>query len=316
MSAKKYKLKKIVGNDLFNFINRNFNIEQATQLIQKYFNNDGRDARYIQSSEFNTLKAFLNFVSGDKKEKEKEKKKITATELLKSVGYDLIRVKTQGDAKPFKKYFEKNELLCKFNSSSTFTGTDVYFIVKEDADKIKRSDSPKRQDEYSTSVMSTKISKDGRNVLQITSRYNHTVSCCDNTFNSNLDAIVDGLSEAFNYEFGYKIKRKSAMFEFANFVEIDNMFVYYHKEISGIKIGDNTLVTDKIVNFSSDRYYTYDYFIIDLKDKRIVWKEYFKDTKDGFVDYFNSGVVKKIEFVKDIDLVDDNDSDEICYIQK
>lgn len=313
--ASKATLKKLVGGSkLANFINRNFNPNVAVPLLRKHFNNNGRDVQYINESDFNTLKQWLNFVQQDTSTEIEPKHQITATKLLKSVGYDLIRVKSQKDASQFKKYFASNELLCKFSSSNVFKSTDVYFIIKNDAKSIKRFDKPRRQDDYSTSVMSTKISKDGRNVLQITSRYNHTVSACDNTHNSNLDSIVDGLSEAFNFEFGYKIKRKSAMFEFQNFVEHDGIFVYYKHEIEGIKIGDNTLITDKIVNFCHNQYYTYDYFIIDLKNKKIVWNEFFEQ-EDGFVQLFND-VVEQIEFVKDIDSVDDGGSDKICYIQK
>lgn len=310
----KNKLKKICGEKLAQFLSRNFNQNTIIEVIEDKFNNNGHDIRHIKEHEFDILKKLLNVTLEDKSEEESEVSNISATELLKNNGYELIRVKSNKEAQNFVKYFRDNEKLCKFSSTGVYKNTDVYFIVKEDAENIRPSDNPNRQDEYSTSVMSTKISKDGRHVLQITSRYNHTVSGCDNTYNSNLDNIVDGLSEAFNFEFGYSIKKRKADYEFENFCEVGNVYVYYHREISGIKIGDNTLVTDKIVNFSKDRYYTYDYFIIDLKDKKIVWDDYF-ECNDGFVEYFND-TVEKIEFVKDIDSVDDGGLDTICYIQK
>lgn len=306
-------LKKTCGDKLSKFLSLNFNQDSVIKLIQKIFNNNGRDIKHIMESQFQDLKQFLNIkaVATDEDYVEVD---YTATELLNDNGYNLYRVKTKAEASEFRKFFKRNELLCKFKSVGVFTQTHVYFIVKQDAENIERFEEPKRQDDYSTSVMSVKVSKDGNNVLQITSRYNHTVSGCDNTHNSNLDNIVNGLSKAFNHEFGYSIKQRIPKLEFKDFVEIDNTMVYYHNEVEGIKVGNYTLVTDRILNFSSNSYYMYNHYLINLADKKIVWDEYF-ESKDAFVEYFNN-TVKKIEFVKDINTVDDNNQDDICYIQK
>lgn len=309
------KLKKMCGNNLSKFLASNFNQEMIVTVIRNHFNNNGSDIKYVTENQYDILKKLLNTIIYPIILDE-VKSNISATELLNSAGYTLTRTSTKKQSLKFKKYFEREEQLCKFNSNHTYKNTDVYFIIKQDANDILRLPNPDRQDKYSTSVMSTKISKDGNNVLQITSRYNHTVSGCDNTYNSNLDNIVDGLSNAFNYEFGYNIKKQKNEFEFNQFVRIDDVYVHYNYEINGVKIGDNTLVTDKIINYSKDKYYTYMYYLIDLSKCKIIWEESFFDSvKDGFVDYFNS-VVEKIVFVDDINEVDDKGCDKICYLSK
>ena len=73
------------------------------------------------------------------------------------------------------------------------------FCSKENAGEIKREDfeSPKREDEYGTSVMSIQFSKQGRCTVSIKNRYNHTVNNPDATYGNNLDRIVFGLKQSF-----------------------------------------------------------------------------------------------------------------------
>ena len=73
------------------------------------------------------------------------------------------------------------------------------FAVKKNAEEIKREDfeSPKREDEYGTSVMSIQFSKKGRCTVSIKNRYNHTVNNPDATYGNDLDRITFGLKQSF-----------------------------------------------------------------------------------------------------------------------
>lgn len=307
-------LKKIAGEELAKFLALNFNQEKVLEIIKELFNNNGRDIRNIKTEDFDRLKLLIN--SLDKPEEiEQIKDTRTAIEILKEKGYQLIQTPTYESYLPFTKYFRNNEILCKFNDTSRAKNYNLFWIIKENIEEINPSDKPTRQDEYSTSICSIGISKDGRNITQITSRYNHSVNGCDNTFNSNLDNIAEGLTEAFNKDYNFNINKKNNLFEFDKYVFIDNKYVHYRQEINGVKIGNNTLVTDKIINFDSNTHHTYDYFIINLQTCKIVWnEEIYGNTIDGFVPYFNENV-KKIVFVNSIENLEDND-DSICYILK
>ena len=310
---KKNALKKICGDKLSNFLVLNFNPEHVTPIIKKLFNNDGKDIRMVKENEWGALKTLLNNF-----EIEKEQEPVcqeSPFDLLKREGYALYRCPTFESFNQFKPFYRKGELLCKFNDSSRAKNYNVFWIVKDGAKDIKPADKPTRQDEYGTSVCSISITKDGRNVAQICNRYNHTVNGCDNTFNSNLENIVQGLTDSFNNEFGFKVNKKSNDYEFENFVLFDGVYVYYKKEVNGNKIGDYTIVSDKIIHFDKNHFYQYlDMYFIDLRTKKIFWDKDLFGYHDAFVDKFKN--VKKIVFVKDYEKVDDGGSDEICYIQK
>lgn len=309
------RLKKMAGEDLAKFLARNFQQEKVAEIICQLFNNNGKDVKKVKKEDYPKLKKILNEQLCSEQKLKKSKGNIKhPDDILKAAGYSLFKSETFADFDQFERYFERNERLCKFNDSSRAKRNHVFWIVKDNADKIKRSETPTRQDEYSTSVCSIQISKDGRNVTQITSRYNHTVPGCDNTFNSNLNEIAKGLTQSFNKHFGFTIN-ESLSIELDSFVFFDKKYCWYRREINGVKFGDNTIISNKLMNYSPDSYYIYDYFLINLKTKKIEWDDKMMDYRDGFVDVFNSSV-KKIEFVKDIDEVDDNDSDEICYIQR
>lgn len=310
----KNKLKKITGEKLSKYLILNFQQETILPIIKERFNKKGKDIRHIPESEYPILKNFLNDVINEPEEIEKPKAR-DPYDLLESIGYRLYRCPQYSDFDQFKKYYRENELLCKFNDPQRASKYHIFWIVKDNAEEIKPAEKPSRQDEYGTSCCSISISKDGNNVTQICNRYNHNVPGCDNTFNSNLDNIIEGLTDAFNNKFKFNIKKRKSSCEFTNFVEIDGVYAHYHTEINGIKIGNNTIISDKIINYPPDTHYTYDYFIIDLRKPEIIWDTSLLGSKDGFVDVFNNSV-KKVVFVKDIHAVDDNDSDEICYIQK
>ena len=77
-------------------------------------------------------------------------------ELLASAGYKLYRCKNDREVKSFKKYYAPGELLCTFRDSSRIKKNDIFFVVRDNVESIKREDFkyPEREDRYGTSVMS------------------------------------------------------------------------------------------------------------------------------------------------------------------
>lgn len=307
-------LKKMCGEKLAKFLELNFSPDHILPVIKLHFNNSGHDIRYIPEGEWGTLKNLLNHLQKDEEEEEKINK--SAKALLKEAGYTLYKCPTFKSYEKFKKYYRDGEVLCKFNDEHRAKNYHIFWIVKDGVEegKILPSESPTRQDDYGTSVCSISVTKDKKNIAQICNRYNHTVVGCDNTFNSNLDNIISGLTEAFNKDFGFSINYKNGNFEFTNFCSIGDTFVYYFSEVNGCKIGNYTIVSDKIMNFSKDYHCMWGNYIIDLKSNSIVWNTKIMG-EDSFVEYFNN-TVKKVILVKDVSKVDDHDSDEICYIER
>ena len=64
----------------------------------------------------------------------------TPEELLAGVGYKLYKCKNDREVKSFKKYYDKDELLCTFRDSNRVKTQDVFFVVREDVDSIIRED--------------------------------------------------------------------------------------------------------------------------------------------------------------------------------
>ncbi len=159
--------------------------------------------------------------------------------LLKQAGYDAFYADTLEKQNDIKPYFARGELLCTFNDHARYKNYHIVHAVKKDADKIKRKDfkgREERQDEYGTSVISIQMRKKG-GFISIKNRYNHTVSGCDNTFNSNPDNIIYGLSAAlkdhFNVEFS---ATKSPLPE--GFVLMGDKIFKYHQEKNNVYYGD------------------------------------------------------------------------------
>ena len=119
-------------------------------------------------------------------------------ELLNRAGYDAFYADTLEKQNSIRPFFKSGEELCTFIDSSRFKKYYIVHAVKRGADKLDReafNDIEDRQDEYGTSVISIQILKQG-GFIKITNRYNHTVDGCDNTFNSNPDNIILGLTRA------------------------------------------------------------------------------------------------------------------------
>ena len=153
-------------------------------------------------------------------------------ELLDDAGYDLYECKSEKDIQSFKKYYAPGEALCTFDGGR-LDRCYVFFAVKKNVDNIKRENfpNPKRQDEYGTSVISIQFDRSDAHTLSIKNRYNHTVNNPDNTFGSNLDNIIEGLTEGFGKFYGLVQQHPNGKLELEGYVRAnDGKYYKYNQE--------------------------------------------------------------------------------------
>lgn len=167
--------------------------------------------------------------------------------LLDKAGYNAYVADTLEKQNAIEKYYAPNEKLCTFRDKERF---DKYYIinaVRKDVDKIIRKDfkKPHREDKYGTSVISIQVLKSG-GFISIKNRYNHTVENCDNTFNSNPDAIIFGLSDAIRHHFNVDFSAKNVFLP-NGYVLINDQICKYNYEINNMYFGTDFYVKDGIV---------------------------------------------------------------------
>ena len=183
-----------------------------------------------------------------------------------------------------------NEELCTFEDPDRSANYYIFFIVKKNVESIRREDfeTPKREDAYGVSVLCIQFAKGKKQRVSIKSRYNHTVNNPDGTYSNNLDAIIPGLTEAFEREYGFNIGEKYKLnFGLEGYVKArDGKFYKYNYRINNIYYCPNNIIIDNgdVVDTYSDkaRYVFMDYFILDLQAKKLIL--YDKGIKDSFVD--------------------------------
>ena len=259
------------------------------------------------------FKSYIYSFVDVEKEKPTLNQNKTAVELMAEAGYILYpECKTEEDIQFFKKYYKAGEQLCTFNGGR-LNRCRVWFAVKKDVDNIKRIDfkNPKRQDEYGTSVISIQFTRDKYSTLSIKNRYNHTVNNCDNTFNSNLDNIIEGLTYAFERDYNVKDNyseiRKNE-FELKNYVNVNGKYYKYNYEINDIYYCDNNIIIDNFeVKKLPDNYILADYFIFDKHNKTVSLYDnaFYDDFVNTFgniknIDYIDNKIVIKVEDGSDI----------------
>ena len=318
-------IKSKFGEKMMHLCRENFpkileNEGVLSQLLNQYFCHNRNLAEDILEQD--KLESFRDFIFAKVNVQEKEVENVpllSAQELLDEAGYVLYpECLTESDIQSFRHYYyredgqtpvydggrpamRKGEELCTFNGGR-LSVCRIWFAVKKDVDDIKREnfDIPDRQDEYGTSVISIQFTKHKNSVLTIKNRYNHIVSNPDNTFNSNLDNIIEGLSDAFARDYGVRdfTNNRNSSFTLKNYVlASDGKYYPYNYEIDEIYYCPNNIIIDdlKVKRLPSDRQLLVDYFILDTRTKQI--SLYDKNIKDIFVSYLDG--IQKIDFGKD-----------------
>lgn len=264
---------------------------------------------------YNFQKYIYGFVLGKKERVVTDK---NPYELLREAGYQLYECKSEEDIQKFSKYYEPREKLCTFNGGRLKT-CHVFFAVKDNALELNRDyfTNPERQDEYGTSVISIQFSRGDTNILSIKNRYNHTVKAPDSTFSNNLDNIIPGLTYAFEKEYHLNISgydEDISYIEEFNYVKAnDNKFYKYNLELNNIYYCLDNIIIDSfdVVNKyhdNSERYILFDYFILDIKEKKMF--VYDKYVEDSFLDVI--GDIKSVNICKEKDnknIIIKNDKD-------
>ncbi len=190
--------------------------------------------------------------------------------LLKKAGYDAFVADTEEKKNSIAPYYAKGEEICTLKDPKRHQTYFIIHAIKKGADKLHRRDftHPNRQDEYGTSVISIQILKTG-GFISIKNRYNHTVPFCDNTFDSNPDNIIKGLSHALKQFFKVDFSVKEGL-SLPNGYVYQNGIYKYHIEEDNIYFGDGFYLKDgQVVEIDRDSQLLADTLLIDLKKKNL-----------------------------------------------
>lgn len=225
-------------------------------------------------------------------------------ELLDKAGYNLFECESEEEIQEFKKYYAPNEELCTF-SGGRLNRCVVFFAVKKDVDKIKREnfETPRREDEYGTSVMSIQFGKSDICMVSIKNRYNHRVANPDATYGNDLDKIAPGLANSFKE----LLSKRGLALNNSNVEELsipnytvadDGKYYKYNMEVSGkYYCPDNIIINyDYPIKIKNpEKRLLIDYFILDTEKKTL--KLHDDTLSDSFLDEFKN--IEKLEITKD-----------------
>ena len=202
------EIKKIYGENFSHLCRDNFSkiLNESGVLLtilQKYFAPTKSLHQDIIDNDL--VIEFKNFIYHEydkiREEKLEEQEEIFESpyEILDKAGYELFECKSESEIQSFKKWYKDDEVICTIYNGGRLNRCFVFFAVKKNANDIKREDftSPKREDLYSTSVLSIQFPRQGVCVPEIISRYNHTVIYPNATYGCNLNRIAPNLEESF-----------------------------------------------------------------------------------------------------------------------
>ncbi|MFI3261043.1 MAG: hypothetical protein R3Y13_04970 [bacterium] len=192
-------------------------------------------------------------------------------ELLKNVNYNFFKVETNEELEKFKKYYIKEEILCTFNSNR-LKHSDIYFLIKNNVETIKRSNKPNKEDDYSTSVLCVQFSKGTYNNISIISRYNHSVENPNATYGNNLELICKNLTNAFISKYKYNVPNiYRKYFEMPRYIQKNGKYYKYNVESNGIYycIDNITLGYDGEKHYDKSKYILMETFLLSLSGEGI-----------------------------------------------
>lgn len=192
--------------------------------------------------------------------------------LLDKAGYDAYIADTLEKQNAIQKYYATGERLCTFRDPDRFKNYYIINAVRKDVDKIKRQDfkKPQREDKYGTSVLSIQVLKTG-GFISIKNRYNHTVENPDNTFNSNPDNIIIGLSDAIRHHFNVDFSASKVRLPNGYYL-IQNKIIKSNSEFENIIFGADFYVKDgHIIELDKNSQLMLgNGFVYDAKSKKIL----------------------------------------------
>ena len=191
--------------------------------------------------------------------------------LLHQAGYEAYYADTLEKQNAISRYFEPGEKQCTFDDATRFQKFHIINAVRKNAKQLNRAffkGKERREDAYATSVLSIQILKTG-GFISIKNRYNITVENPDNTFGSNPDKIIPGLTASL-------IKHLKVDFVSQNmdlpkgYFLLGNQILKYNYVQNGIYFGFDFYVKDgKLYPLDKDKEFMLDNCIINLKEKTI-----------------------------------------------
>ncbi len=190
-------------------------------------------------------------------------------ELLSEAGYDAFYVDTYEKQVSISKYFDLKEALCTFRDKTRFERYHIIHCIKRGAEKLKRCDftHPKREDAYGASVISIQLVKSG-SFIKITNRYNHAVCGSDNTFDSNPDNIIKGLTRSIEKYFNTSIVAHQGVALPMGYIFLGNRLFKYHTEKDDYFIGETAYAKDGVIyEIDKDKELIVDCYVLNLKYK-------------------------------------------------
>lgn len=204
-------------------------------------------------------------------------RKTTQEEIIedfKKAGYDTVIFDDEEKIAECKKYYAAGEIICTYNNLLGRMGQyHMLVAIKKDIDKIQRRKTPKREDEYGTSILNIQIAKNGSH-MSIKNRYNHTVSECDSTLNNNLDLLVPGLQAKVLGYYNIASLNKNKTY-YRNIATINGVYLKYVTEVENVYFGNFVLDSKNGVRFADNgRYYVNtdrdNLCVLDFHDKKVI----------------------------------------------
>lgn len=246
-------LKKFVGDYAYSYI-KNIAVDQDKLRHALVTPQNARNV-FSELDEFQIKSICAEISANDTFGTIRETTQEEIIEDFKKAGYDTVIFDDEEKIAECKKYYAAGEVICTYkNLSGRMSQYHMLVAIKKDIDKIQRSKTPQREDEYGTSILNIQIAKNG-NHMSIKNRYNHTVSECDSTLNNNLDLLVPGLQAKVlgYYNIASLNKNKTC---YRNIAKINGVYLKYVTEVENTYFGNFVLDSKNGVRFADNgRYY-------------------------------------------------------------
>lgn len=271
-------LKKFVGDYAYSYI-KNIAVDQDKLRHALVTPQNARNV-FSELDEFQIKSICAEISANDTFGTIRETTQEEIIEDFKKAGYDTVIFDDEEKIAECKKYYAAGEVICTYNNlSGRMSQYHMLVAIKKDIDKIQRSKTPQREDEYGTSILNIQIAKNGSH-MSIKNRYNHTVSECDSTLNNNLDLLVPELqAKVLGY---YKIACLHKNKNYYNHItNINGIYLKYYIEKNNVYFGNFVLDSKNGVRFEDNgRYYVNN-----------CWANSYSDTP-YVLDFHNKEVIK------------------------
>lgn len=265
-------LKKFVGDYAYSYI-KNIAVDQEKLRKALVTPQNARNV-FSELDEFQIKSICAEISANDTFGTIRETTQEEIIEDFKKVGYDTVIFDDEERIAECKKYYATGEVICTYNNlSGRMSQYHMLVAIKKDIDKIQRSKTPQREDEYGTSILNIQIAKNGSH-MSIKNRYNHTVSECDSTLNNNLDLLVPGLQAKVLGYYNIASLNKNKNY-YKNIVNINGVYLKYVTEVENVYFGNFVLDSKNGVRFADNgRYYVNtdhdNLCVLDFHDKKVI----------------------------------------------